>query len=78
MEINVKMSADEFIEFMKWKNGKGEDEREAERMGKWLEKLADKVLDTIEACDASDEPEYRLKSRDAAERLVAEAAKVFA
>lgn len=78
MEVTVKMTADEFIGFMKWRSDKEENDREIRRMGSWLEELAEKVVETVEPCDDSDEPEYRLKSRQAAENLVAAAAEVFA
>lgn len=77
MEITVKMTSDEFLEFIEWRKNREAYEREVNEVCDKLEELAEKVLDTIKACDETDAPEFKIKSREAAEDLVAAAEKIF-
>lgn len=77
MEITVTMTADDFMEFMRWKKDKAASEKALREVGKNLENLAGMVLKTLEECRKDDKPEFRIRSqRDAAE-LVEAANDVF-
>lgn len=82
MEINVKMTAEEFREFMTWREKKDlyknrENELRRDMSGK-LEKMASKVMEVMEEIGKTDTPEYRIKSQDAAVMLWEDAVDVFA
>ena len=78
MEINVKMSADEFLEFMEWRKDRDTANNLARATAKDMEKLAEKALAALEECGETDAPEFRIKSQDAAAALVDAASEVFA
>lgn len=77
MEITVTMTPDDFMEFMNWKKDKAESERMLREVGENLENLAGMVLETLKECGKGDEPEFRIENQADAEKLVAEAYKVF-
>ena len=78
MEINVKMSADEFMEFMEWRKDRDTANNRVRATAREMEKLAEKALATLEECGETDAPEFRIKSQSAAAELVDAAAEVFA
>ena len=78
MEISVKMSANEFIEFMEWRKDRDAANSQVRATAKDMEKMAEKVFAALEACGKTDAPEFRIKSQDAAALLIEAAAEVFA
>ncbi len=82
MEINVKMTTEEFQEFMDWQRQKKMYEAKENNlryeMGGKLEKMASKVMEAMEEIGKTDTPEYQIKSQGAAALLWEAAADVFA
>lgn len=74
MEISVNMSAEDFMEFMRWRNDKARLEGYLLEVGDNLEHLVDKVLSALEECG---DDEYKIKSQAAVADLYAEAMSVF-
>ncbi len=74
MEISVKMSAEEFMEFMCWRDDKVRLEGYLREVGDNLEHLADKVLGALEECG---DDEYKIKSQAAIADLYAAVMNVF-
>lgn len=78
MTINVKMSADEFMEFMKWRKDKSAATEEVRKTGQEIEDLANKIFAALEECASADcVPEVKVKDQKAAVRLLRDAAEVF-
>ena len=77
MEITVKMTPYDFMEFMEWKKDKTASEKALREVGKNLESLAGMVLKTLEECGKGDEPEFRIESQRDAAKLVEAAYEVF-
>ncbi len=74
MEISVKMSAEDFMEFMGWRDDKARLEGDLREVGDNLEHLADRVLNALEECG---DDEYRIKSQAAIADLHTAAMSVF-
>lgn len=77
MEITVKMTTDEFLEFMEYRKDKGAANSRVRAIAKDMENLAEKVLEALEKCGETDAPEFRIKSQDATALLIEAAAEVF-
>lgn len=78
MEITVKMTTDEFLEFMEYRKDKGAANRRERVIANKMENLAEKVFAALEECGETDTPEFRIKSQDATTLLVEAAAEIFA
>ena len=77
MEVTVTMNADDFADFMEWRKERGKYKREIKEVGGNLEKLALKVLATLEECGTGKKPVYKITNQGAAVELVLLAADVF-
>jgi len=66
MEVNVSMTAEDFMKFMEWKRDKVAKEGEIRELGDNVEKLMNKVVAALEACG---DDEYKIKDQHAAADL---------
>ncbi len=66
MEVNVSMTAEDFMEFMEWRRDKAIKEREIQEVGDSLEELMNKV---VAAMEKRGDDEYRIRDQHAAADL---------
>lgn len=66
MEINVNMTADDFMEFMEWRRDKAAKEREIQEVADNLESLMNKVVAVLDECG---DGEYKIRDQYAAADL---------
>ncbi len=77
MEVNVSMTAEDFMEFMEWKRRKNVYENKLQSIVRNMEHLANRVLNVLEECGETEKPEYKIKDQAAAAELYMEAAECF-
>ncbi len=77
MEVNVSMTAEDFMEFMKWKQNKNVYQSKLQSVANNMEHLANGVLNVLVKCGETEEPEYKIKDQAAAAELYTEAAECF-
>jgi len=77
MEVNVSMTTEDFMEFMKWKQHKNVYEHKLQSIVQNMEHLANGVLNVLVKCGETEEPEYKIKDQTAAAELYTEAEKCF-
>lgn len=77
MEVNVSMTAEDFMDFMKWKQDKKVYEYRMRKVVKNVEHLVSSVHKALVECGKPDEPEYKIESQNAANALVEEAAEIL-
>jgi len=77
MKVNVSMTAEDFMEFMKWKRNKNVYQNKLQSVVNNMEHLANRVLNVLVKCGETEEPEYKIKDQSAAAELYTEAAECF-
>ncbi len=66
MEVNVSMTAEDFMEFMGWRRDKERLERHLREVGDSMETLMNKVVAALEECG---DDEYKIRDQHAAADL---------